>query len=333
MKKQNSDRIWELSVKALHNSLDHSEVAEFEQIQDASDAQNEIHKSKQIHQKITDSFLSKKIDKEKHWKQIYRQINFSSYLKKRIYIFSKYAAISILALCIGLLIPHFMKQKNDGTNKVEIEWGQMGKITLSDNTKVWLNAGTVLEYPDNFHQKERIIHLTGEAQFKVTHDKHKPFKVVTKAGIVKVFGTTFNVKAYEDDPNFTVTLIEGKVSVENTKGQQLAILKPSEQIKINKLDGETSIKNVDTNYYTSWIDGKISLNGTKLSDLAPTLERLYNIDIQIIGEKTGDIYVSGTISRSKPIDLFFKVLEGMYGVKYEIKTNRNKKDKILIYKQ
>ncbi len=332
MKGQGKDRIWELSIKALNNSLEQSEAADFKQFKDIPDAQKEIKKAEQIHKKLINHFLLKKIDKEKQWKQVYSQISFTTSLKKQFLFISRYAAVFIIALSIGVLIPHFIKHQETGSNKIEIEWGQIGKVTLSDNTKVWLNAGTVFEYPNSFSEKERIVHLRGEAQFKVTHNENKPFEVVTKSGIVKVFGTTFNVAAYDDDPDFTVTLIEGKVSVENTNGQQLAILKPAEQIKINKLSGETSIKNVLTEYYTSWINGKITLNETKLSDLVPTLKKLYNVDIEIVGQETADIQVSGTISRNRPIDLFFKVLEGLYNIKYEIKTQNNEKDKILIYK-
>nr|WP_319997678.1 FecR domain-containing protein [uncultured Draconibacterium sp.] len=333
MERQKNDHIWDLSIKSFHNSLSDTEKIELEQAKLNPQTKDEFERAEKIQRKIANSYLLQQIDKGKRWEQIYRQISFSSYLRKQALGFSKYAAIFIFALCVGLLIPHFIKQEDAGTNKVEIEWGQMGKITLSDNTKVWLNAGTVLEYPNTFTPKERIVHLTGEAQFKVTHNDYKPFEVVTKAGIVKVYGTTFNVTAYDNDPDITVTLIEGKVAVENTKGQQLAILKPSEQIKINKLNGKTSIKNVDTSFYTSWIDGKISLDETKLSDLAPILRRLYNVDIQLIGEGVGEIQVSGTISRSKPIDLFFKVLGRMYGVKYEIKPNKDGRDEILIYKK
>jgi len=190
-----------------------------------------------------------------------------------------------------------------------------------------------LEYPNRFARKKRTIHLSGEAQFKVTHNDNKPFEVVTGAGIVKVYGTTFNVAAYDEDSDLTVTLIEGKVAVENPNGQQLAILKPSEQISINKKSGQAVIKKVNTDYYTSWINGKILLNETKLANLVPMLKRWYNVDIQLANASLGEIQVSGTISRNKPVDLFFKVLEGMCGVQYKMEMHNNQKDKIIIYKK
>ena len=208
----------------------------------------------------------------------------------------------------------------------------MSKVTLSDGTKVWLNAGTRFEYPTTFETKNRSVTLNGEAQFKVAPNSKIPFEVVTKAGIIKVYGTTFNVASYDDDPELVVTLIEGKVAVEDSNGSLLAALKPSEQISISKQTGEAKIESVDTRFYSSWIDGKILLEGMKLSDLVVILERWYNIDIRLVGENIGNLEVSGTIMKDKPLDLFLKILERMYGVNYEWKTNNDKKDVITISK-
>jgi ferric-dicitrate binding protein FerR (iron transport regulator) len=59
---------------------------------------------------------------------------------------------------------------------------------------------------------------------------------------------------------------------------------------------------------------------------------VYNVDIELVGKDIGDLQISGTISKGKPLDLFLKILERMYDVKYEIVTNDNRKDKVIISK-
>lgn len=334
MSKTNSDRIWKLCVGKVNNSLDAEGEKEYEQIKDLEEAKKALRQAKQIYSKSSKSFLICKIDKEKNWKHINSRISHDARVRRLIIHFSKYAAVFLMALLIGIMVPKLFRYPlpEITNNRIELEWGQMGQLTLSDGTRVWLNAGTTFEYPTTFDTKNRSVILHGEAQFKVTPNKRIPFEVKTKSGIIKVYGTTFNVSSYEDDPELVVTLIDGKVTVEDSHGGHLAALNPSEQISINKSSGKATFRKVDTEFYTSWINGKILLDETKLSDLISILKRWYNVDIKLVGGNTGDIQISGTISKGKPLDLFLKILERMYGVKYTLTTHNNKKDEVIISK-
>ncbi len=327
------NRVWDLCVKKVNDELDANEEKEFEKIKGYKETQKALRQVKLIRIKSSNSFLIQKIDKEKNWKHINRQISQFRQVRNFLMNFSKYAAIFLIALLVGVMVPKlFTPESQETKNRIELERGQMGKITLSDGTQVWLNSGTIFEYPTTFDNKERSVTLIGEAQFKVTHNDKVPFEVKTKTGIIKVYGTTFDVSAYKDDPDLTVTLIEGVVTVEKSNGNYLATLKPSEQLRINKHSGQTTIQQVNTDFYSSWIDGKIYLNRTKLSELVIMLERWYNVNIQLVGDKVGDIEVSGTISKGKSLNPFLKILERMYGVKCELKAYNNKKDEIIISK-
>jgi ferric-dicitrate binding protein FerR (iron transport regulator) len=79
-------------------------------------------------------------------------------------------------------------------------------LTLSDGTKVWLNAASSLKYPTSFTGKDRKVEITGEAYFEVTHNADMPFKVDKDGMEVTVLGTHFNVNAYDDEPQLKVTL-------------------------------------------------------------------------------------------------------------------------------
>ena len=331
------NKIWELCVKELNHCLSEEEKKDFNRVKNISEFCSIQKQVKRINKMSSDTFLLKKVNKEGEWKKIVRQIRFDA-KKTFILRYSKYAAIFIIALTIGIMIPKYYSHSSKVGNKVEMNWGQMGKLVLSDGTRVWLNAGTTFEYPSSFDSGKRIVKLNGEAQFKVTKNKRKPFEVKTKSGIVRVYGTTFNISSYEDDSDMAVTLIEGKVTIEDLNGKKLAALNPSDQFKINKQTGKVILKKVDTKFYSSWIEGKIFLNNTKFSDVVKLLERWYNVDIKISGadntgaDKIRDLKISGTISKDKSLDSILKIIGGMYGTTYRIKTNNDKKDEIIITK-
>jgi len=334
MDRQEKENIWELVVAEANNSLDENSKAELETIINSDEARQALKQARQVHSKSSDAFLIDKIDKDKNWKYILNRINKSNPFRKIYISIARYAAVFVLALILGVFAQKLFLNNStpSGSNLVTMEWGQMGKMSLSDGTQVWLNAGTSFEYPSSFNKKERLVKLDGEAQFKVTHNKTLPFVVQTKSGKIKVLGTTFNVSSYDDDAELIVTLIEGKVTVENSNGDYLTTLNPSQQLCINKLTGEAKLKQVDTKFYSSWIEGKIVLEDTKLSDLTLILKRWYNVDILLEGEGTGDLMISGTILKGKPLDLFLKILERMYGINYELKINNNSKDVVIISK-
>ena len=94
-------------------------------------------------------------------------------------------------------------------------FGMLSTITLPDGSKVILNAGTTITYPNAFVSKNREVEINGEAFFEVAHDAEHPFIVKANQINVEVLGTQFNVKAYEEDDWIEVSLSEGKVEVQS----------------------------------------------------------------------------------------------------------------------
>src|SRR5690606_5397237 len=98
-------------------------------------------------------------------------------------------------------------------NTIATPRGGQYQITLSDGTKVWLNASSSIHFPVVFTGNERKVEITGEAYFEVKKDERKPFKVLTTSSAVEVLGTHFNVNSYDDEASIKTTLLEGKVRV------------------------------------------------------------------------------------------------------------------------
>jgi transmembrane sensor len=111
---------------------------------------------------------------------------------------------------------------------------QVVSLTLSDGTRVWLNAASSIRYPAAFLANERVVEITGEAYFEVAEDATKPFTVRKDNTVIEVLGTAFNVNSYGDEPVLAVTLLSGKVRVDVSGTDQ--VLDPGEQANV-KDDG------------------------------------------------------------------------------------------------
>ena len=144
-------------------------------------------------------------------------------------------------------------------------------VTLSDGTRVMLNANSTLEYPASFDDAEvREVRLKGEAHFEVTKNPHRPF--VVKAGEMQtqVLGTIFDVKAYRKDAP-KVTLMQGKVKVSNADTEvemhpgQTATLQ-SDKIVVSRASSSVS----------DWLEGDFDMDQVTLAEAMSDIGAWYN---------------------------------------------------------
>ncbi|MGJ1198530.1 FecR family protein [Sphingobacterium spiritivorum] len=157
--------------------------------------------------------------------------------------------------------------------------GHRQEVTLTDGTRVWLNAGSYLTMDKNMSGKERRVYLNGEAYFDVTHTG-KPFFVQMKAHTVEVVGTSFNINSYERDQQTTVELITGKVLFHsNSKGFEKIAMSPGQRIAAYENPGRVVIDKSGVAQDILWTKKQISLNKIRLQDLFRKIERLYNVSI------------------------------------------------------
>lgn len=186
---------------------------------------------------------------------------------------------------------------NAKINTLIVPYGKRSTITLADGTKVWLNSGSLLEFPSQFANNKREIKLkSGEIYLEVSPDKNKPFNVITSDLNVRVYGTKFNISNYNDAPH-TVVLIEGSVSIQTNESKEV-ILNPNELVKLSE-NGSFEKTKVDGNEYISWKDGYLTLNKTPMSEILNQISRYYNLsfdfekDVNLKNKTcTGKIYLS-----------------------------------------
>jgi ferric-dicitrate binding protein FerR (iron transport regulator) len=212
--------------------------------------------------------------------------------------------------------------KETNYNTVSIPRGGQYALTLSDGTKVWLNAISSLKFPEQFTGKERVVELSGEAFFQVSKDKQHPFIVQMEDGEqVKVLGTQFNVLSYKDEETKSITLVEGsvQVSLRQAQGDKSTMIKPGEEIRI-KNGNMVLNKNADTEAAIGWKNGTFVFHDADIYSIMRQAERWY--DVNVIYRATSSEHFNFSISRNEPLSKILHLMEltGKIHFKIENKT-------------
>lgn len=188
-------------------------------------------------------------------------------------------------------------------------------LTLSDGTKVWLNAGSELVYPAVFQKDTRAVTLTGEAYFVVKTDANRPFIVNTARQSIKVLGTEFNVNAYTDEQNVVTTLVEGKVEV-NSSGKTLE-LEPGEQAQLSGNGALNINADADVEQAIAWKDGYFRFDKADIHTIMQQLVRWYDIKVNYAGDLPNQ-YFGAIISRNNNISGILDMLSATGDVHFRI---------------
>lgn len=178
---------------------------------------------------------------------------------------------------------------------IEAPYGSKTKLYLPDGTLVWLNAGSKMSYAQDFGINDRSLDLTGEAYFEVTKNEHIPFKVHTNELDVKVLGTKFNFRNYQDDLEAKVCLLEGKVAL--SAQQMETILQPDQQALFDKKTGKLLISSTKAVYSAEWTNDRLYFDEALLPDIVKELERSYNVKIIIADDVLNSVRFYGNFRR------------------------------------
>ncbi|HEY9261938.1 FecR family protein [Chitinophaga sp.] len=193
--------------------------------------------------------------------------------------------------------------------------GKTVKALLPDGTTVWLNAGSKLSYDANFSRTNRSINVTGEIFLDVVKDDTKPFIVHTNNLDVHVLGTSFNIKAYDDDNNSEVTVIGGKVQViMRNSPEKKVVLLPHEKLVLAvkpkaatqpdtpghvrfQVQGLIGTKDTSLVMETAWRDQKLAFMNETFEEVARKMERQFNVTISFEKESMKTEILSGVFEK------------------------------------
>jgi ferric-dicitrate binding protein FerR (iron transport regulator) len=230
----------------------------------------------------------------------------------------------ISALCIWNLVST-SSQKDDGLdwNRVSVANGVKKTMTLADGTRVVLDSGTLFYYPQTFDIQKRFVRLEGEGYFTVTPDKNRPFVIHANHALIKVVGTQFNVRAWNNTKRVEVAVAEGKVLLESQdRNIKNAIGVIGGQVGIICKNKEPSIKkggNIVN--HLGWLHRDMVFTNVPLKDILLQLERWYNVSF--IVENTISLTDHLTIHlQNKPIKTILELIADLTDLHYEVDGNR-----------
>ncbi len=206
------------------------------------------------------------------------------------FYWSKVAATILLFLTVGWLTSYLI---NDKTSLIPEKIALVEKINppgqksthmLPDGTKVWLNAESSLNYLEKFTDTIRLVQLRGEAYFEVAHDSQRSFIVETGNIRTQVIGTSFNINAVQEDAFIKISLLEGKVKVQDADRVQTANLSPGEELLAPKDSTKFSKQRFSYENTFGWKEGILVFDGTDFIAFRNTIQKWYGVKVEIRGD-------------------------------------------------
>lgn len=204
-------------------------------------------------------------------------------------------------------------------NKLVTPTGGEYFLTLSDGTRVFLNAASELKYPVEFVGGKRVVDLNGEAYFEVRKDSLRPFIVRVNGAEVTVLGTSFNVNTYGDDGQIYTTLVNGSVRIFSEKNGQEEVLTPGMQGVMNIQTGQLTVREVDVEAYVAWREGRFVFRTMTLDLIMRQLQRWYDFELFYQNPELKEYEFRGVIKRDMDLDKVLSVIKATTNVDFDVK--------------
>lgn len=237
---------------------------------------------------------------------------------------ARVAAIILIASLVGAAAYQILYPQPELAQpvlrEISMERGQRGNITLSDGTKVTLNAESKIILPEVFQPDKREIGLQGEAFFEVAHNADRPFIVNTGQAVVQVLGTSLNVRSYPEAQTVEVVVSDGRVSLSSKKEARRnnTILTAGEIgrfiVEENRI---TSEKVDDLEFFLGWKKGFLKFKNDSMHKVATELERKYDIEVLFDDKKLQDLRLTADL-KSRTMQFNLDVISASLGIDYSI---------------
>ncbi|PUV22663.1 FecR family protein [Sphingobacterium athyrii] len=261
------------------------------------------------------------------------------------------AAVFVALMAGGIwyytvLTQHIVPQELTDIGQVyQTKKGEKKTFELIDGSTVTLNSASKLEVSSDFNHELRLVKLVGEGYFQVAKNKEKPFMVQASDFDIKVLGTTFNVKSYPEEPTAEAVLVEGSIEMKS-KGQRenSVVIKPNQKITIFKNQAALLVNSSQGNKPTlsklpikeiaienipvvesdateipdiAWKENRLEIVDQDFETLRRTLERWYDVDIQLQSDQLKQYRFTATFSKEN-ITQVLSALQKVEPFKFEI---------------
>lgn len=220
-------------------------------------------------------------------------------------------AATLLLICGGAWL-YFVPFANKtmvtaAVNEVRID-------TLSDGSVITLNRHSILQYPQTFSVNQRTVSLKeGEAFFKISPNKAKPFIINTSGTTIKVVGTSFNVK---NKHGKVEVIVETGIVQVSSKGNSIT-LTPGDKVLVG--ENSTLIKEpTPDKLYTYYRSKEFVADNTPLWRMVEVLNEAYDSHI-VIGRKELNNLLLNTTFKNESLDDVLQVISRTFKITVETK--------------
>ena len=308
----------------IRGTLTSSEMKECDLLMESSpEFATRVNQIRKAYHLLDNLEAQKNIEAEVAWQKLSRKIRFDS-TKKIIWNVTRTAAAILLPL---FLLQQYVIQPLLDNSPQEIITllsapGIVTNVVLPDGSEVWLNSQSEISYPLKFTGKERTVQLMGEAYFKVVSDKKNRFNVITpEKTVVSAYGTEFNVNAYKEDLQHTITLSKGNIDVSLDNFSEKQTLKPGQKAIVDPLTKTLNVSVADTYVETSWKDGKMVFRRESIQTIAEKLARKFGVIIQVQGNVSSDYQFTATFTNESLEDIL-ELLKLSSSIDYSITSQK-----------
>lgn len=249
------------------------------------------------------------------------------------YLWTKVAAAAVLLAVIATGITYYVNKNNKINPPTEVLYaqkavpvGETRLLVLKDGSKITLNADSRLRYPEHFDEKTREVYLEGEAMFDVTHDPERPFIVHSGQLQTEVLGTVFNISAYPGAEKMEVTVISGKVAVEETVSKRSTTLVADQKVVFNTRTANFNTRTLESAApAVAWQKGRISFDDAALSEVTAQFYRRYGVRIILENASLADCRIS-IVLNNDTVDNLLKTITALTNSNYKYEG-----DQVILY--
>lgn len=227
-------------------------------------------------------------------------------------------------------LQHRLQEKEVVTSQVTQTYQtgrkEIKKILLKDSTIIWLNANSSIRLPTDFGSKERRLNLIGEANFEVQRDSLRPFIVDAREIRIRVLGTAFNVRAYQQLQNILVSVGHGKVQVNEGK-MTLALLTKGQGLEFSTTTHQFEVRSIMASNSTAWVSGRTVLEKASFQEVQQAMLNVYGVKISTKDKKVKAFKYNITLHSNQSRENAMEMLMAIVNKKY----SQEESNEIVIY--
>jgi len=221
------------------------------------------------------------------------------------------AAIVVISISVFFFKENKSPQKTgDVLVQKQNAKGIKSTIVLTDGSKIWLNADSRIEYPEVFTGNTREVHLSGEAFFEVAKNPAKPFIIHLANGTVRVLGTSFNIRAYDNEKIVETSVATGKVAFipkyeKSGKKQDTIFLTPDNKVRYSLIKEEIITQPTTSAEDKAWTEGKMIFRAMSFEEIAVELERNFGKQVVFKNEEARNYRLTGSFQNNTLAEILF----------------------------